>query len=94
MSARCVAWLDEERAQRAVGQSVRGEVQVVEDHQRPERERRVERATRGTADDRARAELFERPDVRSVRDLVREAHVPGAMARDVDRLDPGVLDRG
>src|SRR5579884_579972 len=102
MRALGVALALEERAQAAVRKTVRDEVEVVEDDQRAELERRVDRSARGAPDDGGGAELVQRPDVRAVVDGVREAHVPRAVSREVEDLDirvgpprdPGLTPRG
>ena len=53
--------LDEERAQAAVGQPVGEEVQIAEHDQRAERERRIDRAAGGAADDRLGARAASAP---------------------------------
>ena len=87
MSARRVAGRHEERAQRAVGEPVGGEVQVVEDHERAQLQARVHRAARGASDHRRRAEVVQGPDVGAVGHLVRQPHVAGAVAGDMKDVD-------
>jgi hypothetical protein len=61
--------LGEERADLPVGQAVGEEVQVVEHDEAAERHARVQRAADGDREDRVRAALLERRDVRLVGDL-------------------------
>ena len=74
-----VSRLDEERAQRPVGQAIGREVQIVEHHQGPKLERRVDRAARGARDHRGCAELLQAPDVGPVGDLIGEPNVTRAV---------------
>src|SRR5689334_20269187 len=60
-----VTRLDEKRAQRAIAEAVRWEVKVVEYDQGAQGQRGIDRAARRAADHSRRAELLERPDVRS-----------------------------
>ena len=87
MPAARVAGRVVERAERAVGEPVGEEVQVVEDDQRAERQRRVDGAADRDADHRVGAELLQRRDVGAVRDMVREPRVSLAVAGDVQHLD-------
>ena len=83
-----------QRAQRAVGEPVGEEVQVVEDDELAEPERRIGRAADGDGEHRARPELLQRDDVGLVRDLAREALVVVAVARDVQDVLAGEAPAG
>jgi hypothetical protein len=69
------------------------EVQVVEADQRAERDRRIDGAAHGDADDAAHPLLGQRRDVRPVGDEARQPRVPGLVARDVQHVDAGDLTR-
>src|SRR4051812_47450661 len=79
------------RAQRAVREPVREEVQVVEDDQRPERDRRIDSPANRHREHAVRAELLEGVDVGPVRHLVREPEMTLLVAGDVQDLDAFAL---
>ncbi len=62
-------------------------MQIVEDHERAELQARVHRAARGATDHRGRAQVVQGPDVGAVGHLMRQPHVTGAVARDVEDVD-------
>ena len=69
MPAPAPAGVDVKRAQLAVAEPVRQEVQVVEHDQRAELEPRIEGAAHGDAEDRVGARLSQREHVRAVIDV-------------------------
>jgi hypothetical protein len=84
--AQRVARLVVERADRAVGQPVGQEVQVVEHDQRPERHGQVDRPAHGHPDHAVGPLLLQRPDVGPVLHLVGQPLVAGLVAGDVQHL--------
>ena len=80
------AGLGVERADRAVGQAIRQEVQVVEDDERPELEVGVEHAAHRDGEDRVGPAVAKRGDVRAVRYLARDPEVAVAVTGDVQDI--------
>jgi hypothetical protein len=78
-----------ERAQRAVGQPVHEEVQVVEDDQGAELDRGISRAAHGHRQDRVGAQLLERADVRLMRHRAAQSRMAFTVARDVQHVGAG-----
>ena len=83
------ARLGEERAEAAVRQAVREEVQVVEADERAERDVGVDRPADRHREHARGAQLLQGRDVRPMRDMVGEPRMPGPVAGDVQHLDAG-----